>query len=205
VQNKPSLRLLDSSDPNEIRKLTDFLNIIYKDRADKGIDYLPSSQDEDTTRLRIKDKECWVAEIGEQIVGTFTISAPENTRGCWWYRQSGVAEASQLAVHPNFRSLGMFLLLTGATEQRALELGALEVAGSAPSQRKRLIAAYIRRGHRIVDYKWSKNASYGCVIFSKALQVNGIRSKLHRRILRKMKYYRRFIKYNLQRWRVASR
>ena len=197
MQKKSPLRLLDSSDPVSVQKLTEFLNVVYQARAKKGVDYLPSNQGEETTRRRIEGKECRVAEIDGRIVGTFTVSAPENTRGSWWYRQAGVAEVSQLAVHPNFRMLGIFSFLMDAAEQRALEMGALELSGSTPARQKQLLTAYIHRGHRIVDYKWSKNASYGCVIFSKTLQGNGVKSTLLRRISRKVKYSRHYIRYKL--------
>lgn len=197
VQHKTPLRRLDSSDPESIRRLTAFLDVVYGDRAKKGIDYLRGSQTEESTLRMIQNKECWVAEIGGQIVGSFAVSTPENTRGSWWYRQPGVAEVSQLAVHPSFRMLGLFPLLMDAAEQRAVELGAVEVAGSAPSQRKRLIQAYLRRGHRIVDYKWPKNSRYGCIIFSKTLQGGGIKCTLFRRMLRRIKYLRRAARYKL--------
>lgn len=199
MQKKLPLRLLDSSDEKSIRKLTNFLDICYKARAKKGVNYLPGGQDEETTRRRIEGKEVWVSEIGHQIVGSFTITPPEKAYGVWWYRQSGVAEVSQVTIHPAFRMLGLFSLLMDAAEQRALEMGSLELAGSVPTQRKRLINAYISRGARIVDYKWKKNASYGSVIWSKSLQKTPVKSCLCRRVSRKLKYFRRFIKYKLLR------
>lgn len=199
MQQKIPIRLLDSSDEDSIRKLTNFLDICYKDRAKKGVNYLPGGQDEKTTRRRIEGKEVWICEINHQIVGTFTITPPEKTAGSWWYRQPGVAEVSQVAVHPAFRILGLFSLLMDAAEQRALEMGSFELAGSVPTKRKRLINAYIKRGARIVDYKWKKNASYGSVIWSKSLQETPVESGLCRRISRKLKYFRRFMKYKLLR------
>ena len=195
LENIP-LRLLDCSD-DSIRKLTDFLNICYKDRAEKGVDYLPSGQDEETTRRRIEGREVWIAEIEHQIVGAFTIAPPGIASGTWWYRQPGVAEVSQIAVHPAFQKLGFFSLLMDRAEQRASEMGSFELAGSVPTQRKRLIKAYIKRGARIVDYKWKKNASYGSVIWSIALHKTHVKSGFYRRLLRKMKYFRGFIKYRL--------
>src|SRR4030042_2254879 len=155
---KTPLRLLDCSDDASVQKLSDFLTLCYKDRADKGEDFLPDSQDEATTRLRIEGREVWVAEIDHQIVSSFTIAPPGIASGSWWYRQPGVAEISQVAVHPSYRMLGFFSLLLDCAEQRALELGSSELAGTVPSQRKRLIKAYLRRGSRIVDYKWKKNS-----------------------------------------------
>ena len=71
------------------------------------------------------------------------------------------------------------------------------MAGSTPSRQKRLIRAYLRTGHRIVDYKWSKGAGFGCVIFSKTLQGKGVKSTFFRRLLRKIKYCRRAVEYRL--------
>jgi len=78
-----------------------------------------------------------------------------------------------------------------------MKLGALELAGSVPSQRKWLIKAYLKRGARIVDYKWRKNAQYGWVIFSKTIQGRGVKSYFFPRLSRRLKYIRRYIKYKL--------
>jgi GNAT superfamily N-acetyltransferase len=199
MQSKIPLRLLDCSDGDSIRKLSEFLTICYKDRAEKGEVFLPDGQDEATTRRRIEGMEVWVAEISNQIVGSFAISLPGKAGGSWWYRQPGVAEVNQLAVHPAYRMLGFFSLLLDCAEQRAAQMGSRELAGTIPSQRKRLIQAYIRRGDRIVDYKWSKNSSYGAVIVSKSLGENPVKSGLYRRILRKFKYFRGYVKYKLLR------
>ncbi len=153
------VRLLDTTTPEAIRRLTDLLNVVYKDRASKGADYLPAGQDEETTRLRIEGKEVWVAELGGQIIGTFTLAPPGVSSYSRWLRQNAVAEVSQLAVHPNFRMLGFFTLLMEVAEQRAFELGAVEFAASAAARQKKLIDVYLRRGHRIVDFKWQKNAA----------------------------------------------
>jgi GNAT superfamily N-acetyltransferase len=197
MQKKTPLRLLDCSDDASVRKLSDFLTLCYKDRAEKGEDFLPDSQDEATTRRRIEGREVWVAEIDHQIVGSFTLAPPGVASGSWWYRQPGVAEISQVAVHPAYRMLGFFSLLLDYADQRAMELGSLESAGTVPSKRKRLIKAYLRRGSRIVDYKWKKNSGYGSVIFSKTLNKPGVKSSLLRLTLRRLKYFRRFIRYKL--------
>jgi GNAT superfamily N-acetyltransferase len=197
MQNKIPLRLLDCSDDESVTKLSDFLTICYKDRAEKGEDFLPDSQDEETTRRRIEGREVWVAEIGHQIAGSFTIAPPRKTGGSWWYRQPGVAEVSQITVNPAFQMQGFFSLLIDSAKQRASEMGSRELAGTVPSQRKWLIKAYMKRGFRIVDYKWSKNSGYGSVIVSKSLNKTCVKSGLFRRLFRKIKYFRRFIKYKL--------
>lgn len=197
MQKKLPLRLLDNSDEKSVRKLADFLDICYRARAKKGLNYLPDGQDEEITRRRIEGGKVWVCETGRQIIGAFTIAPPEKTGGSWWYRKSGVAEVSQIAVHPAFQMRGLFSLLVDAAGQRALEMGSLELAGSVPTQRKRLIKAYMNRGFRIVDYKWKKNSRFGSVILSKSLQQPGIKSGLCSRISRKLKYFRRFVRYKL--------
>lgn len=193
-----SLRLLDGSATDSMRILSEFLSLVYKDRAEQGIDYLPDGQDEETTFRRVADRESWVAEADGKIIATFTLSLPGKAHGTWWYRQGAIAEFNQLAVHPDFQTFAMFKFLCDAVERRAIELGALESAGSVPTQRKRLLNAYLHRGYRIVDYKWKKNAKYGSYVFSKMLAGNGIPCPWYRRVLRKIKYFRRFIRYGLR-------
>jgi GNAT superfamily N-acetyltransferase len=196
-QRKFPIRLLNNSDDNDVGRFTEFSSICYSDRAAKGVDYLPAGQDEETTRRRIENREVWVAELDGRIVASFSIASPENTAGSWWYRQPAVVELNQLAVHPDFRILGLFSMMMDAAEQRALELGAVEIAGTVPAKRKKLLQAYLRRGTRIVDYKWKKNARYGSVIFSKALRPPGRKSSFLRRTIRKFKYFRRYLRYGL--------
>jgi len=191
------VRLLDTTSPDSIRQLTDLLNVVYKDRAGKGADYLPAEQNEETTRRRTEGREVWVAQFGGLLAGTFTLSSPGTSRESQWFRQATVSEVSQLAVHPNFRMLGIFPILMDAAEQRAYELGAVEIAGIAVSRQKKLINAYLLRGHRIVDCKWQKNASFGIVIFSKTLRPPGVRPSFLHFCFRKLKYFRRFIRYRL--------
>jgi GNAT superfamily N-acetyltransferase len=199
MPDKIPLRLLDYSDDDSVRKLSDFLSVCYKDRVQKGEDFLPAGQDEATTRRRIEGMEVWVAEIGNQIVGSFAISLPGKAGGSWWYRQPGVAEINQIAVHPDFQKQKFFSLLIDNARQRASEMGHKEMAGTVPSRRKWLIKAYTKRGFRIVDYKWSKNSRYGSVIVSTSLNENPVKSGLCRRISRKFKYFRGFVKYRLLR------
>ena len=198
MREKLSFRLLDFSEESA-RKLSDFLNICYRQRVEHGESYLPSHQDEQATFKRIQGKEVWFCEDGGRIIGTFTIAPPGNASQTWWYRQRGVAEISQVAVHPDFQRKGYFAFIMDAAEKRAIKLSALELAGSVPSQRKWLIKAYLKRGSRIVDYKWRKNAQYGHIIFSKTIQGGGVKSHFFSRFSRRMKYFRRFIKYKLLR------
>jgi GNAT superfamily N-acetyltransferase len=198
MRQKLSFRLLDCSEESG-RKLSDFLNICYRERVKNGEGYLPDHQDEEATLKRIHGKEVWFCEDGDRIIGTFTIAPPGNASQTWWYRQRGVAEISQVAVHPAFQRKGHFSFIMDAAEKRAMELSALELAGSVPSQRKWLINAYLKRGARIVDYKWRKNAQYGWVIFSKTVQGGGVKSHFFPRLSRRMKYFRCFIKYKLLR------
>jgi GNAT superfamily N-acetyltransferase len=195
MKQEMPVRLLDTSDADSVLKLTNLLDACYRARAKKGGDYLPSGQDEQTTRRRIEGKEVWVCEINGRMLGTFTIAPPGNAPSSWWYGRPGIAEVSQVAVHPAFRMSGIFPLLMDAAEKRAVELGSLELAGTVPTKRKKLIGAYLGRGARIVDYKWKKNAKYGSVIWSKPLGQTSVRSPLFSRLARKLKYFRRSIKY----------
>ena len=187
--------LMDNTSEKAVRDLTALLNLCYKNRFQSGVYYLPDGQDEETTRRRISGKEVWFAKRDQTLIGTFTLATSENASGTWWYRQPGVSEICQIAVHPAFQRQGYFSILMDFAEKRALELGSLELAGSVPAKRKWLIRAYLKRGTRIVDYKWKNNASYGSVIFSKSLGKSSLKSGFFRRSKRKLKYFRRFLCY----------
>jgi GNAT superfamily N-acetyltransferase len=200
MPKKLAIRLLNNSDATDVRRFTEFSNICYSDRAARGIDYLPADQDGETTRRRIEGREVWVAELDRRIVASFCISAPGNAAGSWWYRQPGVADVNQLAVHPDSRNHGLFSLFSlmmDAAEERAVELGVVALAGTVPTKRKKLLKVYQRRGYRIVDYKWKRHARYGSVIISKTFKSPGPKSSVFRRTMRKLKYCRRCIQYRV--------
>jgi GNAT superfamily N-acetyltransferase len=197
MKNTLIFRLIDSSDLDSIRLFSDFLSICYKDRFFKGITCLPYHQDTKTTCRRIQGAEVWISEKNGRIIASFSIVLPSKTAGSWWYRKPNVSEINQIAIHPDYQGKGYFQFILDSAEKRAMELGIHELAGSVLSQRKWLIKAYLHRGYRIVDYKWKTGYNYGSVIVSKTIQGRTLKSGFLRRFGRRLKYFRRYVKYGI--------
>lgn len=183
VRRKVTIRRLNASD--SIHEVTFLLHRAYKELADMGIHNPCATQDVQTTRQRIEKGECWVAILGGRIVGTIVFVDAKRTRGCWWYNRPGVAHWYQFAVDPDFQRLGIGSMLLHTAEQRAVETGALELAGTTAVRAKHLIAMYRRKGFNVVGYLGWLSRNYSMIIISKYLLADGFERRLWSRILRK--------------------
>jgi GNAT superfamily N-acetyltransferase len=161
------LRLLDPGD--EIPLLTALLHRAYAPLAARGMRYLASHQDDATTRRRISGGECWLAEMGGQLIGTITLRDADRTSGCPWYDRPDVASFGQFAVHPACQSRGVGSRLIDHVEQRARLKGMAELALDTAETADDLIAFYTRRGYRFVDHVRWDAVNYRSVVLSKRL------------------------------------
>lgn len=154
---------------DSISELTTLLHRAYAQLADMGLRFVATHQTEDTTRHRIKDAECYVAELDGRIVGTIIFRGPGQSRGCPWYERPDVAGFGQFGVEPALQGKGIGSTLLAFVEARARETGAAELALDTAETANHLIDIYARRGYRIVDnVKWEP-VNYRSVIMSKRL------------------------------------
>lgn len=161
-----SLRLLGPAD--DIAALTRLLHRAYAPLAAAGMRFVASHQDEATTRRRIADAECWLAEVGGEIVGTICLY-PAGGGTQPWYARPEVAKFGQFAVEPALQSRGIGSQLLSHVEQRASQAGAAELACDTAETADPLIAWYTRRGYRFIEYvKWEA-VNYRSVVLSKML------------------------------------
>lgn len=121
-----TIRLFGTGD--SIRALTELLHEAYRALAERGMHFVASHQDEQTTSRRIEGRECWLALIGDQLVGTITLSAPGQGKGTAWYERPDVAKFNQFAVFPSWQGRGIGSALLAQVECRARQKGASELA-----------------------------------------------------------------------------
>lgn len=156
---------------DSIDELTDLLHRAYAGLAARGLRYLATHQDADTTRARIGDGEALVAiDDNGAIVGTITWHRPGMKTGVEWYDRPGVAHFGQFAVDPSERGAGIGRALLSEVEARAHAAGARELACDTAEPATDLIEMYVRWGYRVVgtvDYRPVVN--YPSVTLSKAL------------------------------------
>ncbi|MFN2614680.1 MAG: GNAT family N-acetyltransferase [Actinomycetota bacterium] len=153
-----TLRALDTS---EVSALTDLLHRAYAPLAARGLRYLASHQDEETTRRRIEGGSCIVAVDGAVIVGSITWHPPG---------PDGVATFQQFCVEPGYQRRGIATMLLDDAERRARAAGAKAFSCDTAEPATDLIAWYERRGYAVTgvaDYRPVTN--YPSVVLTKPL------------------------------------
>ena len=149
--------------------LTRLLHDAYRPLAERGMRYVASFQDVNTTRYRCEQGTCLVAVEGDRLVGTLTLNSVDNTTGCDWYEQPGVAACHQFAVHPDFQGSGVGRMLMDAIGDVAREQGISEIGVDTSEHATELIALYERNGFRHVGTADWPDTNYESVVMSRSL------------------------------------
>ncbi|MCP4867278.1 MAG: GNAT family N-acetyltransferase [Proteobacteria bacterium] len=148
------LRRFDLSG-DDISALTGVVRRAYATLADRGLRYVGTWQEDDVTRSRIEDAECWCLWDGEVLAATAAFYGPDHLGGTPFYDQPGVATFGQLAVDPDRQGQGLGHRLLDHVEARARTLGAHEIACDTSEHADHLVALYTARGYRPVGtYDW---------------------------------------------------
>lgn len=151
-------------------ELTGLLHRAYGPLAERGLRFVATHQDEQTTRRRAERGECYLAIEGTRLIGTVTLYSPDKTDGSPWRDRSDVASFGQFAVEPEFQRQGIGSSLIRFVERRAVELGAVELALDTAEPADDLIRFYTSRGYRFIEYvKWGE-VNYRSVVLSKRLR-----------------------------------
>ena len=161
------IRPLAESD--SLAELTDLLHRAYKRLLDMGLRYMATSQDEERTRKRITGGTCLVAAIDGRLVGTICYQRSAPWEGVNWFSLPHVAEVGQFAVEPKLQRNGIGSALMERVEDMARADGATELALSTAEPATHLIAYYMKRGYRIVEWTDATQPNYRSVIMSKTL------------------------------------
>jgi GNAT superfamily N-acetyltransferase len=169
------IRALDATD--SIKDLTQMLHRAYAPLAQRGLRYLASHQDADTTRARIAKGDCFVA-VAKGIVGTITVHPPASgldhgntpgTPGPATCLRQGVATFGQYGIDPNWKGQGIGRALHVHAELHARALGATHIACDTAEPAKDLIEMYERWGYRIVERISWQVTNYDSVVLLKEL------------------------------------
>lgn len=161
-----AIRPLVNSD--SITELTALLHAAYAEHALAGRDFFASYQSADDTRYRVANGECWVAFLGDVMVGTVTIAVPHNAPAGY---PVGVRSGTfyQLAVLPEYRSIGLGDQLLSLAERRIRERGADEAVIDTSALATELIAWYERRGYAPIGrWRWQVT-NYESIVLRKPL------------------------------------
>ncbi|HVF19934.1 MAG TPA: GNAT family N-acetyltransferase [Mycobacteriales bacterium] len=162
------LRLWSADD--DVSALTALLNEAYRPLGEGGMRFVATWQDDEVTRRRIADRECWVLYDAARPIGTITLTPPGRATGCDWYARADVATFGQFAVDPAHQRSGLGSALVAHVERRALALGAAELALDTAEQATDLIDWYLRLGYRRVDRVDWPATNFVSVVLAKSLR-----------------------------------
>ena len=149
--------------------ITALLHRAYAVHAARGLRFYASYQDENVTRERAGEGECYLALIDSAVVGTVTALPGGRKSECSWYVRTDVASMGQLAVEPAFQHRRIGTSLLDLSEGRARAWGARQIAIDTSEHATDLITLYSKRGYKIVDSISWPETNYRSVILAKAL------------------------------------
>jgi len=147
---------------DDVPALTRLINAAYRALGETGLNFTGVSQDEATTRARMKACEVFVIERQERLVGTVKM----RIRGADGIR---FAELTQLAVDPAQQHGGLGTRLVGLVEQRAIELGVDRVRLDTAIPAGDLVRWYERQGYAAIGEIQREGKNYRSVILEKVL------------------------------------
>lgn len=86
------------------------------------------------------------------------------------YQRSDVATCGQFAVEPEYQGKGIGSRLMQLAEERAVEVGATELALDTAEMAHALIEFYAKRGFRFIEHVRWDTVNYRSVVLSKVLR-----------------------------------
>lgn len=155
---------------DDINAITGMLHEAYAPLAQKGLRFVATHQDADTTRRRMNKGETILALDVNHIVGTITLKNADQTEGSLFYNRPDVAGFGQFAVRPSHQGAGVGSTLLDLIERRAQEKGVAMLALDTSEHAAHLIALYESRGYAFVEHVRWPDVNYRSMIFAKPLR-----------------------------------
>lgn len=164
------LRRFDPS-RDSYEQLTAMLHAAFARLGAMGLNCTCVGQSEAVTRERVSAGECFVAEVEGRVIATMTLYGRDDLSACEHYRDTRVATLRQLAVDPEWQSIGIGQMLLRYAEQWAAAHGYDELALDTPYRARHLVKFYRKQGFRFVRIMRFAGKVYDSAILSKALVV----------------------------------
>ncbi|WP_211325567.1 GNAT family N-acetyltransferase [Roseimicrobium gellanilyticum] len=161
---------------DSLSEITRLLHESYAELAALGLRFLATHQDDSTTLRRLREGHAFVAVDRGRVVGTITLYAAQPDSPCVWYRQSGVYQFGQFAVHPERQREGIGHRLLQRIEDEARALGAIELSLDTAETAEHLCRWYARLGFRFIQHVSWDVTNYRSMVFSKSLSAHSSRS-----------------------------
>lgn len=152
--------------------LTEVLHAAYAELAEMGLNFTAVDQAVSTTLARAGAGACWVAERGDELLGTVTMSYPPSVpvmRMSPTAARPGTVWLNQLAVTPQARGLGLAGTLVRTGLAWAREQGAIVVGLDTAIPATHLIELYTRWGFAERDTIHWEGKTYDSVVMTRSL------------------------------------
>ncbi len=148
---------------DDVPALTRLINAAYRVLGDMSLNFTGVTQDEATTRERMKSCDVFVIEDDGRLIGT--VKARVRAAGGLQY-----LELTQLAVDPVRQRGGIGSQLVDLVERRAQELGIERVRLDTAIPARDLVQWYERRGYVEIGQIQRGGKNYRSVILEKRLR-----------------------------------
>lgn len=161
---KGEIKILQKPDYITWEQITELLHLAFAEKNERGLKYLATHQDAETTRRRVGDGVCFVALLGDVLIGTASMRILKpNEINKKWHNQNLYAYTSQLAVHPDYKGYGVGKLLQNARIMYCHENNVDEMLGHTSIHAKEILNWYRRQGADFVEYISSPATNYYAV------------------------------------------
>jgi ribosomal protein S18 acetylase RimI-like enzyme len=157
------------SDQDSLEELTALLHRAYKQLADMGLRFLATHQDVATTRRRMANGTCFVAEIDGKVVGTITYNPPGVAKGSPFIEKPGVGHLQQMGVEPSLQGQGIAKALMTHAENYARLNSVFEISIDTAETAAHLISWYERLGYQFKEHIQWDVTNYRSVVMGKNL------------------------------------
>lgn len=191
MQASDIVRIRPLAARDSLEALNTLLHLAYAPLAARGLNFTAATQSVETTRRRVAEGQCFVAERAGAVVGTVTVSGPYDETNAPspdeapWYWERDTAHFHQFAVHPQHQGVGVGRRLVEECEAWARERGYRRMALDTAEPAHELRALYARLGYAEVGRVQWPGKNYLSVGMVKALD----RSPLAEQMLTLARYH----------------
>lgn len=138
--------------------ITELLHLAFAEHVREGLMYMACTQSEEQTRTRVGEGVCIVALLNGKLVGTRTLTIRGKN-----------LHVAQLAVHPDYRGLGIAVKLDDYSFEYARSKGLNALIGDTSEKATSIVKWHLKRGDQIVGLFSHSTTNYYSVVLRRAV------------------------------------
>lgn len=158
------IKIVPKPDYVSWEEITEVIHRAFEEKKEKGMNYLGSHQDVETTIKRVGNGICLVALHNDKVVGTLALKILEPTeKGRKWYNGNKYAYSSQLAVHPEYKGIGIGKMLMEKRNEICYQEKVDELLAHTSIHAKDMLNRWKKQGAQFVELLSSEMTNYYAV------------------------------------------